>query len=934
MSESDRRARWLRIETLLDGVLELGPDEQSAWLDEQCADAPELRAEVERMIRADSGEGILEESIGGVARGILQDGEAGSGGPAVPQVGERVGAFRIVREIGAGGMGEVFLAERCDGQFDQRVALKVVRDGWGGEIRIRRFMEERRILAALEHPSIARLLDGGFTESGIPYFAMEYVEGETIVRYADARCATVEQRLALFLQVCEAVSYAHRNLVVHRDLKPGNILVTPDGRAKLLDFGIARLLAPEGSAPAATATQLHWLTPEYASPEQLLGRPVSTASDIYALGILLYELLCGALPHDPAAPLSERIAAAVARTDPAPPSARLGADGERAAVARSTTLSRLRRALRGDLDSIVLRALRPEPEQRYATVVGLANDVRAHLSGLPVAARRGTAGYQARRFARRHRVPISAAMLVLSLGAGLGTAHATAVARERDAARGAAARAQQVSAFLIDLFAQSDPLGVDARPRAVSEFLAVGAERLRYELADDPVLRASMLRTVGKVYENLGDYEQAEGLFLSALDVRTSVLSPSHPDVLESVQDLGALRRRQGQYEEADSLLAVTLAGWSAGRDADRLGDVLEEITEVRRQQGNLDAADSLANEVLRIRRATFGSRHPKVSHALTALAVVHRERGDHDLAERYHREALRIRRAHFGDEHVYVAETLRNLALVLHSAGRYPEARELYESALEMQVRLLGEAHPQIGPTRNSFGALLRTLGDHEAALEQYRSGLASQRTALGDEHPQVAIMLANYASVLRDVGNLAEAERMARDALAMRLRLLPPDHPSVAQSHNILGSVLRSRERFREAEEHLLAAERIYVARLGPEHNSVAINRSSLGLLAHEAGDDVRAAQLLRDALDLFERGGRGDHLDAARAVHGLGVIALGAGRSAEAEARFRRALEIRAANLDPGHPDVAASRDGLRQALLAQGRARDTAGLTGSR
>lgn len=815
-----------------------------------------------------------------------------------------IGPYRILGEAGRGGMGTVYLAERDDGQFRKRVALKVIREESTLPQMVLRFVEERRILASLEHPGIALLLDGGIADSGAPYYAMEFVDGVRIDRWCDARQLDIEGRLELFLQVCDAVAYAHRNLVVHRDLKPANILVTDEGRVKLLDFGVARLLTPEeGDAPTVLALRL--LTPEYASPEQLLGSPVTTASDIYSLGVLLHQLLTGRLPlRDPPSGSLEGWDGGL-REDPSTVARRTDPEGP--ALQRGTTPERLARRLRGDLDAILRRALARDPALRYGTVEALGEDLGRHLRGRPVEARRGSAGYVARRFVQRHRWVLSAAATATVLGLGMGVAYTRAVAAERDVARAQAARADQVSGFLVDLFGQSDPLGTAGSSGELRQFLALGAERLREELRDQPQVRASLLRALGQVNDNLGNYEQAEELFQEALELRLAVLPPLHDDLAEILTDLGALRRRQGSYAASDSLLRQALDIRSGRRPSPRRMETLEELAGLLLIQQELAAADSLLHEVLLLRMAAHPPDPKRVSDVLNGLGILARQRGDAAGAEAHHRQALELRRQVLGHEHLYVAESLRNLALTLQTGGRYAEARDLYEEALVMQVGLVGESHPTLTATRNGLGALLRTLGDLEGAEAQYRAALDLQRAISGDEHPDVALALTNLALVYRDRGALDQAESQSREALEVRRRAFSADHPAVAQSLNILGGILRGGGRLTEAEAFLREAESLYIARFGPGHSAVAINRTALARVLLDAGRAGEAEELFRSALEIHDDGGRGAHPDTARPLLGLAQALRAQGRISEAGEPLARALELQRTHFPEDHPDT---------------------------
>jgi len=925
--------RWAEIRALFAELVETPFSARSARLAEIRGRDPDIADEVEALLRADQGEGIMERPLESWAGPLLSQRRPASEreGPAPAHSGshapeDRIGPYRIVSEAGRGGMGTVYVAERADGQYRRRVALKVVRDDLVAPGIVRRFLEERQILASLDHPGIAGLLEGGLTEEGAPWYAMEFVEGLRIDRWCDDRSLSLGRRIELFLDVCAAVSHAHGCLVLHRDLKPSNILVTPEGLVRLLDFGVGRFLAPTegalGGASEATGTWARWLTPDYASPEQLRGGVTTTASDVYALGVLLHELLTG-----------ERPRVGVSGTQPVPPSttipvvSRIGAspDGsnpaERARL-RGTTPQGLRRQLTGDLDAVVLQALQVDPADRYRTVEALAADLRAHLGGYPVSARGASRRYRLQRYLVRRRTPIAVATTFALAGVFFGITHTRGIAVERDLARAEAERAEEIATFIQELFAESDPLVAGAGPRSVQDFLASGAGRLRTELSTQPERRAALLRVIGKIYENLGEYADAEALMLDALEVRAAHLEPNHDLLLESIQDLGALRRRQGAYAEADSLLRRVLAARSNGSSHLRHAEALEELAELRRLEADLVSADSLNRKALELRTAAVGPRHRLVSNSLTALAIVARQRDDLATAERYHEEALAIRRELLGDDHAYVAESLRNLAIVLHAGARYAEARKLYEEALDIQLRVLGPRHPMVGLTRNSYGALLWAMDEPSVAAEQYELALELQRHALGPAHPRLATSISNAALTVLELGEFDRAEALAREGVEMRLSLLDPDHPSVATGRNVLAFVLRRIGRNEEAEVELREADRIYVERLGPDHPSVATNRSSLAFVRAALGDGPGAEDLFREALDIYGRLGRRDHPDAARTMRGLAAGLRARGHLDDAESLLSEAVSIYQTQLPSDHPDVAEAVAELRELLRLRG------------
>jgi len=566
------RQRWEEIEPLLDRAIELPPEERDAFLDAACAADQDLRSRIEALLRADVEAGTfldkpaLEQSAPLVAA-LYDD----------PLAGRQIGAYRILRESGRGGMGVVYLAERADGQFQQQVALKLIKRGMDSDAILQRFLHERQILARLQHPNVARLLDGGVTAEGQPYFAMEHVDGKPLTTYCDERRLGIEARLGLFLTACAAVQYAHQNLVVHRDLKPSNMLVTETGELKLVDFGIAKLLGGEAGEATVTGLGSRAMTPEYASPEQLRGEPVTTAADVYALGVMLYELLVGRRPHELARADPDAMAR-LAAVEPVRPSMAVvrpaSRDGSMAAVPETTPESvgrdrgtrpeRLRRRLAGDLDTICLKALQREPERRYASVQALLDDVQRHLSELPVLARPDTFAYRASRFVGRHRIGATAAAAIAALLIGFSAVTAVQSARIREQANRIGRerdKAEEVKEFVQSLFETSNPL-VEAKGDAITarDLLERGVERIDEELGGQPDVQAEMLSVIGTAYTELGRYDRAGALLERALDLRRKALGREHVDVARSMHELASTLRQKGDYAGSERLHREALA--------------------------------------------------------------------------------------------------------------------------------------------------------------------------------------------------------------------------------------------------------------------------------------------------------------------------------------------------------------------------------------
>ena len=606
--------RFRRIDALFDKALDLEPEEQRAFLDRACESDADLRRAVLDLLEAHrESADFLEVAAEGLHASLLEDPESLPPDDAAP---DRVGPFRVVRLIGRGGMGAVYLGEREDGQFRQRVALKRIRHAWAGEDLVRRFLEERRILALLESPLIARLIDGGVTADGMPYFAMEYVEGEPIDRHCDRHHLTVEQRLELFSVVCEGVQYAHQRLVVHRDLKPSNILVDDDGNLKLLDFGIAKLLdrldGPEERP--LTSTGIYPMTPEFAAPEQVRGLPISTAADVYALGVLLYWLLAGRRPYEVGGRSPGEVERVVCHVEPPDPSATFGpgreeSDRDERARARGTTADRLRRRLRGDLDLIVRKAMRKEPERRYASPAALQEDLQRFLEGRPVLARPDSAAYRLRKFVRRNRVPVAAAAVAL-VALGAATAFSTAQMREatrqRDAARYDARRSQATAD--VQSVVLSDTRGPDGRPLTAVEQIRLAQRMIMRRFRGEPGLAVELLTELsGRLYE-VGDREEQRRMLTDARALAVAAELPSRLALVDC--QISASLAYDDQLDSARTMLAEARRGLDRATD-----DATEAAIECQDTEGMLLVAEGRPDSgVAILRRAVATAEGDRVA--------------------------------------------------------------------------------------------------------------------------------------------------------------------------------------------------------------------------------------------------------------------------------------------------------------------------------
>jgi serine/threonine-protein kinase len=723
--------------------------------------------------------------------------------PDTQFIGKRVGPYRLIRELGRGGMGVVYLAERADEEFKKRVAVKIIKRGMDTEEIVARFRHERQILASLDHPNIARLLDGGTTADGLPYFVMEHIEGQPIDDYCNTHKLTTNERLGLFRTVCAAVHYAHQNLVVHRDLKPTNILVTEDGTPKLLDFGIAKILNPEMFPETILPTRT-WerpMTPAYASPEQVRGAVITTVSDVYSLGVVLYELLTGRRPYDFKSLAPHEIAKVVCETQPLRPSTAVRQpetaredSANKPGVETNVESERLSRRLQGDLDNIVLMALRKEPQRRYASAEQLSEDIRRHLEGRTVIAREDTLGYRAEKFIKRNKAAVAAAAIFIVLLAGFAVTmwmQSVRVARERDRAELERDKAARVSSFLVDLFKVNDPGESKGNAVTAREILDKGAEKIAEELKAQPETQATLMQTMGDAYQSLGLLDRALPLLDESVRLRRQANGANHPDTATGLQSLGELHVKRGEFDQAEPLF----------------------------------------RESLDIRRRLYGDQHEAVADSLNSLGNLFYNKRDYKTAEPLLREAVAMQRKLRGSENALLALFQGNLAQALQDTGNLDEAEKLTRESLAIQRKLLGEVHPDVVSSLNNLAVILLKKRDLDGAEQTFRQLLDAGRKLYGEENHHVGLYLANLGYVLSEKGNQAEAETLMRRALDVRRKTLPAGSPEIAHSCILLGRLLVAKGEAREAEPLLREAVGTFRRTFPPGNTMTADAESVLG-------------------------------------------------------------------------------------------------------
>jgi eukaryotic-like serine/threonine-protein kinase len=838
--------RWHEVDRLVVELLDAPATRRAALLEARCGRDRELRDILEELLRR------TDDPMDDLASPLAPD-AADDDDPAV-FVGERFGPFQVERLVGRGGLSLVFLARRVEGGFDQRVAIKLLRATQGADL-LRRFKRERSILASLAHPYIATLLDGGIAPGGRPYLVMEFVEGRPITRFCDDAGLSIRARLRLFLRVCDAVAAAHAHLVIHRDLKPSNILVMSDGSPRLLDFGIASLLVPSDGASegALTLTGTRALSPAYASPEQIRGEPVAIASDIFQLGTLLYLMLTGALPHGDAvdSPVT-LIAAVLDRTPPLP------SDAVAEAGIGDTPRNRVRSALRGDLDTIIMKALRKEPQRRYGSVPELAEDIRRHLDGVPVRARADSRSYRAGRFLRRNRAPVAVSgVLFAGLIAGVAglTVHSNRLEEERDWARIEADRAAATTAFLLDLFDLAGESGGQDTLR-IGALLARGEERLDERVVDHPAIHVELLGALAMAHDRVGLTREAMRLLERRAAAVRAAYGPAHLETLLTLRALGQRRVRNSHWAQAV--------------------DVLEEALDVHR---------ALAPEVAR--SDTARGLHAGV---LSLLGTAYRETGRTDDALELVQQAIAIRRElPDGQTATVLRDDAARLAFVLRGLGRFEEAEDLYQEAIRLSREQVGEDPPII---LNNYAALLMLMDRLEEAEQVFYEARRVFWPEDGAPAEALDALHINLALLLGQLGKHAEAVAVTREAEALLRASFPPDHWRVVRAVGQVGGAYLRGGDCESGEPILRQATELFAATLGPRHGWTASMSGSHAecLIELERFDEAERALLEVRPILLAERDPPGVAIQLN--LEALVRLYERTGRPAEAE-RFRLLL-----------------------------------------
>ncbi len=850
-------ARWELAQELFYSALGQPSAQRDPFLRASCGPDVELRAQVLAMLEQDErGESLLDSNVAAVAGRILSHAK---------NEGTQLGSYRLGRVLGEGGMSVVYLAERED--LGSAAAIKILRDAWMSPARRERFAMEQRTLAQLNHPSIARLFDAGTLPDGTPWIVMEYVDGVPITEYCRTHDLPITERLKLFRSICEAVEYAHRHAIIHRDLKPSNILVRADGAVRLLDFGIAKHV---GGTADQTRTGLRWMTPAYAAPEQIRGGNAGMHTDVYALGVVLYEMLTGRLPFDTANRSAGEIETLILEHEPERPSV--------------SACAGIRKSQWADLDVLCLTAMHKDPLRRYRSVEALVRDLDHYLKGEALEARPDTWRYRAGKFLGRHQRGVIAAAAALLFMSAIVIFFLSRLTGARNAALAQAARTQRIETFMLHLFDGGDKTAGPAEDLRVTTLVDRGVTLAR-SLGSEPSVQAELYNTLGGVYHQLGQFDKANAMIEAGLNERRNLRELSAADIGESEIALGLLRSDQARLNEAERLVrsglarvtsalpprdpavvkAITALGEvleikgdykqgialmeaavrtqdEPGRDTPELAGALEELANHYFYSGRYNDADSFNQRVLAMYRRLYGEEHPKVSAVLVNLGAAQQERGNYAEAERYHRQALAIVEKFYGPAHAETAASLTQIARALVFENRSDEAARLLRRALEIRERVYGPLHPNVASTVNELGSIALQRGEYAKAAAAFQRMIDIYRAVYHDHHYLIGIAESNLASVYLREEAYARAEPLFRDAIARYLDTLSPEHTNVGIARIKLGRVLLRQKRYREAEEQTSAGLKIMSQQANPSVSWTKTAHQDLDAIHRALGEPGR--------------------------------------------------------------------------------------------
>lgn len=797
--------RLNKIRELFDKASNLNAVEREVFLNQECANELELKKEILSLLDSlENTKDFLEEALTIV--------EQNKNNFTDPYIDKQIGNYLIDGEAGVGGMGIVYTGRRNDKEFEQKVAIKILKHGITSEYLLKRFQIERQTLANLQHQNIARLLDGGRTIDGLPYLVMEFIDGIPITEFCHQKKLSLEEKLKLFREVCTAVQYAHQNLIVHRDLKPGNILVTKDGIPKLLDFGIAKLIDEElvDNNEGLTRTGVWHLTPEYASPEQIKGEKITTASDIYSLGVLLYQILTGYQPYKISNNSPAVISKIITEEIIQKPSEKVKDKLREHAESNLFLNDKISNQLKGDLDNIVSKAMHKDPARRYVSVEQFSEDIRRHLSGLPVIAQKDTAGYRLSKFIQRHKVGFISSVgfivfLIINLIAIIWQANIAA--NERDKAKLEAQKVETVNKFLLDMLSSVDPteIGRDVKVYDVLRKSALGVEK---GFKDQPGIEASIQKTIGKTLTSLGEYDEAKPHLLRSLLLNERVYGKQSNQASESNYELALYYHWIGELKTADSLYKKSLQIFKRNSDVSKrsLASTLNDYGILKSDFAEFDESKKMYEESLNILLENYGEKDRDVASLYNNLAIVMQAQKDLDGAEKYFHKALELNIELFGENRPEVSSNYNNLAYIYIDKGDFTRAEEYFIKSLELKKKYYGADHSYVGFAFLNLGGLEFRIGKINESEKYILDAIKNLKKSVNEDHIWLGLAYYWYGKILIEKSKYSEAETYLRKSLTINKKNYPKDHPNIISSSAELGVVSFHLGKFAEAEKLLV--------------------------------------------------------------------------------------------------------------------------------
>lgn len=895
---------WKKIETILDQILPLEKSEQTKFI-EKHVDDPEIKKEINALLEAELN--APEYIDHGVEAFFTEEENFREITDDFSHETFEIDRYEIEKEIGRGGMSVVYLAHRTDGEFDQKVAVKIIQPfGLDREDRFRRLRAERQILANLQHPNIARVYDGGVTPEGWPYMVMELVDGITITQYCRDHKLNLEGRLNLFLKICDAVIFAHRNLVVHRDLKPGNILVTETGQVKLLDFGIAKLLTDNETSPA-TQTGKPLMTPEYAAPEQFKNEVITTAVDVYSLGVILYELLTDVRPYDLSGISLTEMERLVCEKEPARPSE------------KSSSLK-----LNHDLDLICLKALRKEAENRYSSVEEFQEDLLRYQQGLPILAHPSSLGYKTHKFIKRNKASLVTIALFLAAIAGFAVYHISQVTEQRNIAQTEAEKATRIKNFTTNLFYSNSPYSIQNVDEGVTleKILETGQQNIETELADDPEVYAEMQFVIGQAYLGIGDYGKSSEAFEKAIDTAIKEHGEIHRTVAIYLNLLGRLEGMQGNYDTALSHLnrAMDINRQLYGEISSNLTLNYAEAARVYALKREMNTALEYYQKSIQMHEE-LGEKHTlEYNMTLSGMINLQIRLRMLDDAEKNQLQAIEDLKEIYGENHLHMANAYLRMAEIHYQKSNFSESEDFIKRSLDIRETLQSPNNPDLLNTYNFLGNLYRQTGRYEESEKNLQHAIRLAREHDYSDTLNYTTYLNNLAVTKTYLGQLDSAAVIHREVLDLRKKHLPPDNPSITLSmynlgymHHRLGNLNEAKILFEQVVERDKNS-------LGDDHPEIAIDLVKLAAVYRDLNEFQRAEDAFREAEVIFNEHYPENHHRIGEFYREYGQMKMMQNLRDEALNYLTKSMAIFKENYDDGHDDIKSVEKFL--ATLAQG------------